>query len=181
MVELFLDRTGTGYRIGCARRFLARDAAAVGARQIRDWRSELPPVQCVEPILRTSRTGSEQAKIQIDVGFGDAVTKEPAPASFPTILDRVEPPTLRIYPPECVVAEKLRAMVARDVRNSRMKDFYGLLVLARTWAFQLGPLFEAIRATFESMKTAIPESNPVSVARCISAGHGQGPVCGQVL
>lgn len=74
----------------------------------------------------------EQAKvrIQIDVGFGDAVTAEPPASTFPTIIDRIEAPVLRVYPPEVVVAEKLQAMVVLDIRNSRMKDFFDLWVLA---------------------------------------------------
>lgn len=104
----------------------------------------------------------EQAKvrIQIDVGFGDAVMMEPAPSTFPTIIDRVEAPVLRVYPPEVVVAEKLQAMVALDIRNSRMKDFFDLWVLARTRTFQLVPLSAAIRATFERRNTALPDRAP---------------------
>jgi len=39
---------------------------------------------------------------------------------------RLLPTVLKAYPPEAVVAEKLHAMVALGMANSRMKDFYDL-------------------------------------------------------
>jgi len=42
-----------------------------------------------------------------------------------------QPARLRAYPRETVVAEKLEAMVKLGLANSRMKDFYDLVVLAR--------------------------------------------------
>lgn len=107
----------------------------------------------------------EQAKvrIQVDVGFGDAVIAEPSASTFPTIIDRIEAPVLRVYPPEVVVAEKLQAMVVLDIRNSRMKDFFDLWVLARTRTFQLVPLSAAIRATFERRNTVLPDRRPFAL------------------
>ncbi|MBM3739612.1 MAG: nucleotidyl transferase AbiEii/AbiGii toxin family protein [Acidobacteria bacterium] len=107
----------------------------------------------------------EQAKvrIQIDVGFGDAVMMAPSLSTFPTIIDRVATPVLRVYPPEAVVAEKLQAMVVLDIRNSRMKDFFDLWVLARTRAFQLVPLSAAIRATFDRRNTLVPDRIPFAL------------------
>ncbi len=76
----------------------------------------------------TARPEQARVPLQIDIGFGDAVTPEPIAIHFPTILDRIEAPVLRIYPPEVVIAEKLHAMVVLDIRNSRMKDFLRYLV-----------------------------------------------------
>jgi hypothetical protein len=59
----------------------------------------------------TARLEQARVPLQIDVGFGDAATPEPGAIQFPTILDRVEAPVLRIYPPEVVIAGKLHAMV----------------------------------------------------------------------
>jgi hypothetical protein len=70
--------------------------------------------------------------MQIDVGFGDAVQPEPTTSEFPTVLPQIDPPVVRMYPPEVVIAEKLHAMVVLDIGNSRMKDFYDLWYLART-------------------------------------------------
>jgi hypothetical protein len=46
-----------------------------------------------------------------------------------------------------VVAEKFEAMVKLGMANSRMKDFYDLLVLAQRFEFQSATLATAIQAT----------------------------------
>ena len=68
--------------------------------------------------------------VQIDIGFGDAITPGPVVAVYPTLLD-LPAPTLRTYPRETVVAEKFQAMVALGATNSRLKDFFDLWVLAQ--------------------------------------------------
>lgn len=100
-------------------------------------------------------------RIQIDIGFGDVVTPEAQTISYPTLLDFPEP-QLRAYPPETVVAEKLEALVSLGIRNSRMKDFFDLWIMAKTFAFDGPVLAEAIRATFARRKTAIPAETPIA-------------------
>ena len=107
----------------------------------------------------------EQAKIrmQIDVGFGDAVQPEPKTGEFPTILEQISAPLLRMYPPEAVIAEKLHAMVVLDIRNSRMKDFYDLWYLSRTQSFDLLLLRESLEATFGRRATPLPKEIPFAL------------------
>jgi hypothetical protein len=69
--------------------------------------------------------------IQIDIGFGDAVTPAPVESEYPSLLSSPSP-RLLIYPQETVVAEKFEAMVKLGIANTRMKDFYDLEVLSRT-------------------------------------------------
>ena len=84
-----------------------------------------------------SRLGNARIPIQIDIGFGDAVTPEPDEVIYPTLLDGPAP-TLKAYPRETVVAEKFQAMVMLGIANSRMKDFYDLWILMRQFEFS-GP------------------------------------------
>jgi len=56
---------------------------------------------------------------------------------------------LLTYPRETVVAEKLEAMVKLGIANSRMKDFYAMEVLCRTFSFDGKSLRDAIRNTFK--------------------------------
>ena len=98
--------------------------------------------------------------LQVDVGFGDAVTPGPEPVDYPTILRGLPAPRLRAYPPETVVAEKLEAMVTLGVANSRMKDYFDLWVLASHADFDAETLTRAIRATFARRATPIPEGVP---------------------
>ena len=100
--------------------------------------------------------------ITVDIGFGDAVTPEAKRMAFPSLLDFPEPQVLA-YPPETVVAEKLQALVYLGMRNSRMKDFYDLYLMARTFSFEGPVLIEAIRATFTRRETNLPKDRPVAL------------------
>ncbi len=102
-------------------------------------------------------------RLQIDIGFGDAVDPAPVRAAFPAILNHVEPASLRMYPQEAVIAEKLQAMVVLDIRNSRMKDFFDLWFLAKTESYKLSLLRRAVIATFERRRTAMPSGLPFAL------------------
>lgn len=103
-----------------------------------------------------------KGKIQLDIGFGDAVTPEATEVEIPTFLN-LPAPCLPVYPRETVVAEKFQAMVAFGISNSRMKDFYDLLFLARNFEFEGRLLQEAIQATFHRRKTALPSTIPLAL------------------
>lgn len=109
-----------------------------------------------------ARLGSARIPLQIDVGFGDAVTPRPQEIDYPTLLD-FPAPRVSAYPVESVVAEKLQALVALGIVNSRMKDFYDLYVIAERFSLEGETLVDAIRATFERRQTAIPSSLPVGL------------------
>lgn len=100
--------------------------------------------------------------LQVDVGFGDAVTPEARDADFPTILDHPAP-HLRVYPPETVVAEKFQAMVKLGIANSRMKDFYDIWLIGRMFSFDGRVLSQALVRTFEQRSTPLPLSAPLAL------------------
>jgi hypothetical protein len=56
-------------------------------------------------------------------------TPEPAEIEYPTLLN-FPSPVLRAYPRETVVAEKLEALTALGLLNSRIKDYYDLALLS---------------------------------------------------
>ena len=99
--------------------------------------------------------------MQIDIGFGDIVVRGPIKVEYPTLLD-FPAPVLNAYPRETVVAEKLEALTALGLLNSRMKDYYDLALLARMYSFEGPPLIEAINATFRHRGTQI-EAEPVGL------------------
>ena len=49
--------------------------------------------------------------LQVDVGFGDAVTPAPVETAYPVLLDDMPHPRLRVYARETAIAEKVEAMV----------------------------------------------------------------------
>ena len=65
-------------------------------------------------------------------------------------------PRLLAYPKETVVAEKFQAIVKLGIANTRMKDFYDLETLSRTFAFEGKTLAQAIQNTFQERGTDLP-------------------------
>ena len=107
--------------------------------------------------------GTARIPLKIDVGFGDAVTPEAKEIDYPTLLD-LPAPRIRAYPPETVVAEKLQAMVALGMQNSRMRDFYDLWIIARQFSFEGATLVTAIGATFNRRRTDLPLTVPTGLS-----------------
>jgi predicted nucleotidyltransferase component of viral defense system len=107
----------------------------------------------------TGHLGKGRSRVQVDVGLGDATVPEPEPVAYPTLLGDPAP-HLRGYRPETVVAEKLHAIVHLGLVNTRMKDFYDLLTLAKNRTFVSHTMRGAIEATFARRNTVIPEDAP---------------------
>jgi len=105
--------------------------------------------------------GKVRNRIQIDVGFGDAITPKPQRAPFPTLLDDFVPPQLLTYPLETVVAEKFEAAIDLAEANSRMKDFRDLYILAVTTPFDGAVITEAVRRTFDRRGTSLAAGSTV--------------------
>jgi predicted nucleotidyltransferase component of viral defense system len=101
--------------------------------------------------------------MQLDIGFGDVITPEPMDIEYPSLLD-FPAPVLRAYPKETVVAEKLEALTALGLLNSRMKDFYDLALLSRMYPFEGEHLLKAISATFRHRGTTI-EVEPIGLTQ----------------
>lgn len=67
-----------------------------------------------------------RCQIQIDIGFGDAVTPGPEDVEYPVMLAEFAAPKLRVYPRYTVVAEKFEALSSLGIANSRMKDYISI-------------------------------------------------------
>jgi predicted nucleotidyltransferase component of viral defense system len=102
--------------------------------------------------------------LQVDIGFGDAVTPQPQTIDYPTLLADSPAPTLRAYPKATVVAEKLHAVSILGMTNSRMKDFFDLWVLLRDQTLQGSEVQQAVEATFTRRQTALPDTLPVGLS-----------------
>lgn len=119
-------------------------------------------------IQLAARIASARCALQIDVGFGDAVTPEPQTLAYPTVLDGFQAPLLRVYPIYTVIAEKYQAMVMLGQANSRMKDFFDLAFIARRTELDGATLATAIDATFARRQTALPAERPLALTRQFS-------------
>lgn len=103
--------------------------------------------------------GGAKLRIVIDIGFGDAVEPGLEQLELPVLLDQPAP-LLRAYARETVVAEKFQAMVMIGQANTRLKDYYDLWVLLRSYEFDPDRLARAIAATFKRRGTDIPGELP---------------------
>lgn len=91
--------------------------------------------------------------IQVDVGYGDAVTPHALAVDYPVLLPDMPGPALRAYPKDTVVAEKTEAIAKLAMANTRLKDYFDLWVLSQYAEFEGNVLRQAIIATFERRKT----------------------------
>ena len=98
-------------------------------------------------------------KVQVDVGFGDIITPTAIEIDYPSLLD-MPAARLKAYNRETVIAEKLEAIVSLGVQNSRMKDYYDLLIMSFKYEFTGSLLRDAIESTFSRRKTKPPSGIP---------------------
>lgn len=112
--------------------------------------------------------GGARINLTIDIGFGDALEPGAEVVDYPVMLD-LPKPRLRAYARETVIAEKFQAMVALGRANSRMKDFYDIWILSRSFAFDDDRLARAIAATFARRGTVIPAEPPDALTPAFAA------------
>jgi len=108
------------------------------------------------------RIGMTGQYIQVDIGFGDAITPSSSEIEFPTILEMPKP-RMQSYPRETVIAEKIEAMVSLGITNSRMKDFFDIYILSEKVEFEGLLIQEAIEQTFIRRQTDIPDGLPIAL------------------
>jgi predicted nucleotidyltransferase component of viral defense system len=120
----------------------------------------------------TGRLAGARITVIIDIGFGDAIEPGLDEVNLPVLLDLPQP-RLRVYARETVIAEKFQAMVMLGLANSRMKDFYDVWILSRSYAFDDDRLPRAIAATFERRGTAIPSEAPLALTQAFAFDSGK--------
>jgi len=130
---------------------ITEDAAYVGTR-----------------IRMTAFMGRVRLTVQIDFGVGDTVFPGPVRIDFPVLLGG-EPLRLNAYPVEASIAEKFHTMVVRDLRNSRMKDFYDIWILSKNRSFTKETLLGAIISTFQRRGTLLPKDVPPGLTEAFYA------------
>lgn len=106
--------------------------------------------------------GTAIVAVQIDIGFGDAMTPPPLEVSYPTLIEMPKP-VIRVYSQETVIAEKTEAIVKLGMLNTRFKDYFDLYFLATRYSFDGPTLSQAMGATFSRRGTAVPATAPVGL------------------
>jgi hypothetical protein len=143
---------------------MAFDAASIRADEIRKEANYAG--------IRLTLTGTidgARCPVQIDVGYGDAVTPAPESAHYPVMFDDMPAPTLRVYPRYTVVAEKLEAIISLGMANSRMKDYFDLWVILRDNKLDRDILAQAVVATLNRRGTRKPPGVPIGLSAQFSS------------
>jgi hypothetical protein len=109
--------------------------------------------------LRALLDGARLA-LQVDIGFGDAVTPAPESVRYPVLLEDLPAPQLRAYPKYTVVAEKFHAVCLLGMANTRMKDYFDLWVLLTEGSLEAAEMRRAVDATFARRQLVMPNSLP---------------------
>lgn len=121
----------------------------------------------------TAALAGARIPIVVDVGFGDAIEPGAQDIDLPVLLD-MPSPHLRAYPQETVIAEKVHAMVALGMANSRMKDYYDVwMLLLRTFELDRDRLRRAVDATFARRNTPVPTNTPEGLSDAFAAEPGK--------
>ena len=89
----------------------------------------------------------------VDIGVGDVIVPHAEQRTIHTQLPDFEAPVIMTYSLESVIAEKFDAILQRFELTGRMKDFYDIYYLARTFDFNGVSLQTAISRTLERRGT----------------------------
>ena len=89
----------------------------------------------------------------VDIGVGDVIVPKAEQRTIQTQLPDFEAPVINTYSLESTIAEKFDAILQRFELTSRMKDFYDIYYLARTFDFDGARLQKAIFETLQNRDT----------------------------
>ena len=90
----------------------------------------------------------------VDIGVGDVIVPNAQRQNIQTQLDGYEKPEILTYSLESTIAEKFDAILQRFELTGRMKDFYDIYYLSRTFDFDGLKLQTAIQETLQNRGTA---------------------------
>ena len=89
----------------------------------------------------------------VDIGVGDVIVPKAEERTINTQLPDFEAPIIKTYSIESTISEKFDAILQRFELTSRMKDFYDIYYLARTFDFEGLKLQTAIFETLQQRGT----------------------------
>lgn len=89
----------------------------------------------------------------VDIGVGDIIVPKAEERKINTQLPDFEKPVIKTYSLGSTIAEKFDAILQRFELTGRMKDFYDIYYLARTFDFEGAKLRAAIFETLKKRET----------------------------
>lgn len=100
-----------------------------------------------------------QIAFHVDIGVGDVIVPRPEERKIRTQLQDFEMPIIMTYSLESTIAEKLDAILQRLQLTGRMKDFYDIYYLSRTFDFDGKTLQTAIDKTLQQRLTTYDKNS----------------------
>jgi predicted nucleotidyltransferase component of viral defense system len=100
---------------------------------------------------------SKIPNLQVDIGVGDAVYPQPKEADYKGLLD-LPKASIRVYPLEAILSEKIHSLEKYGLFSSRMKDIYDIWRIADNQKIDGETFSEALRSTFNNRQTSFPVS-----------------------
>lgn len=114
-------------------------------------------LQCKYHGVSTQITGlikNVRVPFHVDIGIGDVIVPKAERRKIKTQLEGYAQPEILTYSLESTIAEKFDAILQRFELTGRMKDFYDIYYLSKTFDFDGLRLQTAIQKTLESRGTA---------------------------
>ena len=106
----------------------------------------------------------------VDIGVGDIIVPGTTARTMQTQLEGFDAPEILTYSLESTIAEKLDAILQRFELTSRMKDFYDIYYLSRTFDFEGEKLKTALQKTLQNRGTPYGED---SLARVLTLAEDE--------
>lgn len=102
----------------------------------------------------------------VDIGVGDVIVPHAVERTINTQLPDFEAPIIKTYSLESTIAEKFDAILQRFELTGRMKDFYDIYYLSRTFDFEGTRLQAAIFETLQRRGTTYDRDSFTNRGTC---------------
>lgn len=132
------------------------DTSAVRAERIRD-EDQYAGVR----VTLTAQLATAVVRFHVDVNIGDPISPAPGPVRVPRLLGGEI--TVRGYPLEMVLAEKVVTAIERGTVNTRWRDFADIYLLSNRHSMPAVNLAQAIRAVAEHRSVTVQPLRQVLV------------------
>lgn len=105
------------------------------------------------------RIKNVRVPFNVDIGVGDVIIPKAEKCAIRTQLEGYAQPEIFTYSLESTIAEKFDGILQRFELTGRMKDFYDIYYLSRTFYFDGLKLQTAIRETLQNRGTAYDKNS----------------------
>jgi len=111
--------------------------------------------------------GKTRSPIYMDFGVGDVIIPDSEIRTIKTQLEDYDEVKISTYSIESTIAEKFESILQRMELTSRMKDFYDIQYLARTFEFDADLLHKAIESTIRNRGTSLEQMSFENVRKLV--------------